>query len=185
MVPEEAPEFAEELEEAPLAGRRFAAGIEVATAVGSVWLFRVARGGAAAPGVSGCGTAHRGGMSTHGVATHAMAMPTHALATHALATHALATHAVAMCRGAPLGFGREVGGERCRVSPLVALADGLAVISKSDPGRVGRHAVIRSSGGSGRQGSGPGRIVKKNAITMTRGVQVFTSYGSDRNTQPK
>jgi hypothetical protein len=175
MVPEEAPEFAEELEEAPLAGRRFAAGIEVATAVGSVWLFRVARGGAAAPGVSGCGTAHRGGMSTHGVATHAMAMP----------THAIPTHAVAMCRGAPLGFGREVGGERCRVSPLVALADGLAVISKSDPGRVGRHAVIRSSGGSGRQGSGPGRIVKKNAITMTRGVQVFTSYGSDRNTQPK
>lgn len=180
MVPEEAPEFAEESEEAPLAGRRFAAGIEVATAVGSVWLFRVARGGAAAPGVSGCGTAHRGGMSTHGVATHAMAMPA-----HALATHALATHAVAMCRGAPLGFGREVGGERCRVSPLVALADGLAVISKSDPGRVGRHAVIRSSGGSGRQGSGPGRIVKKNAITMTRGVQVFTSYGSGRNTQPK
>lgn len=119
-------------------------------------------------------------MSTHGVATHAMAMPT-----HAMSTHALATHAVAMCRGAPLGFGREVGGERCRVSPLVALADGLAVISKSDPGRVGRHAVIRSSGGSGRQGSGPGRIVKKNAITMTRGVQVFTSYGSDRNTQPK
>lgn len=178
MVPEEAPEFAEELEEAPLAGRRFAAGIEVATAVGSVWLFRVARGGAAAPGVSGCGTAHRGGMSTHGVATHGVA-------THAMATHALATHAVAMCRGAPLGFGREVGGERCRVSPLVALADGLAVISKSDPGRVGRHAVIRSSGGSGRQGSGPGRIVKKNAITMTRGVQVFTSYGSDRNTQPK
>ena len=180
MVPEEAPEFAEELEEAPLAGRRFAAGIEVATAVGSVWLFRVARGGAAAPGVSGCGTAHRGGTSTHGVATHALAMPT-----HAMSTHALATHAVAMCRGAPLGFGREVGGERCRVSPLVALADGLAVISKSDPGRVGRHAVIRSSGGSGRQGSGPGRIVKKIAITMTRGVQVFTSYGSDRNTQPK
>ena len=175
MVPEEAPEFAEELEEAPLAGRRFAAGIEVATAVGSVWLFRVARGGAAASGVSGCGTAHRGGMSTHGVATHGMAMP----------AHAIPTHAVAMCRGAPLGFGREVGGERCRVSPLVALADGLAVISKSDPGRVGRHAVIRSSGGSGRQGSGTGRIVKKNAITMTRGVQVFTSYGSDRNTQPK
>jgi hypothetical protein len=140
----------------------------------------VARGGAAAPGVSGCGTAHRGGMSTHGMSTHGMS--THAMA---MPTHALATHAVAMCRGAPLGFGREVGGERCRVSPLVALADGLAVISKSDPGRVGRHAVIRSSGGSGRQGSGPGRIVKKNAITMTRGVQVFTSYGSDRNTQPK
>lgn len=170
MVPEEAPEFAEELEEAPLAGRRFAAGIEVATAVGSVWRFRVARGGAAALGVSGCGTAHRGGMSTHGVATHAMAMP---------------AHAVTMCRGAPLGFGREVGGERCRVSPLVALADGLAVILKSDPGRVGRHAVIRSSGGSGRQGSGPGSIVKKNAITMTRGVQVFTSHGSGRNTQSK
>lgn len=170
MVPEEAPEFAEELEEAPLAGRRFAAGIEVATAVGSVWLFRVARGGAAAPGVSGCGTAHRGGMSPH-----AVTMP----------THAVPTHAVTVCRGAPLGFGCQIGGERCRVTTLVALADGLAVISKTDPGRVGRHAVIRSSGGSGRQGSGPGSIAKKNAITMTRGVQVFTSHGSGRNTQSK
>jgi hypothetical protein len=171
MVPEEAPEFAEELEEAPLAGRRFAAGIEVATAVGSVWLFRVALGGAAAPGVS----AHRGGMSPHAVTPHAVTMP----------THAVPTYAVTVCRGAPLGFGCQIGGERCRVTTLIALADGLAVISKTDPGRVGRHAVIRSSGGSGRQGSGPGSIVKKNAITMTRGVQVFTSYGSGRNTQSK
>ena len=146
MVPEEAPKFAKELEEAPLACRRFAAGIEVTLAVGSGRPFGVARRGAAATRVSGCGTAHRCGMPSH-----AVAMP----------SHAVSTHAVTMSRGAPLGFGREVGRERRGVTPLVALADGLAVISKSDPGRVGRHAVIRSSGGSGRQGSEPRRIEKK------------------------